>query len=109
MSLDGNPRPHPPSRFPLDHIEEELSQLSHQRNLVQLGLVTARDTMTGFDKPAPAVSAGGGGSKKAMKAAADKELGFALEMKIQIKRAEREKKRQVCMTSIPEFGGITIQ
>lgn len=100
--------PHP--ACPSDHIEGELSQLNHQRNMVQLGLMKAGETMTGVDTPAPPVSAvqadgrgggrggsggGRGGGDTALRDAADKEIGFALEMQIQIKRAEREKKRQV--------------
>eukprot|EP00903_Cladosiphon_okamuranus_P006198 g6095.t1 len=93
----------------IDHIEGELSQLSHQRNMVQLGLMKVGDTMAGVDTPAPPVSAvppggrGGGRGEKGggrrggdmtLRDAEDKEFGFALEMQIQIKRAEREKKRQ---------------
>eukprot|EP00752_Nemacystus_decipiens_P014642 g13039.t1 len=88
----------------IDHIEGELSQLNHQRNMVQQGLMKPGETMTGVDTPAPSVSAvggtegggwgGRGGGDQALRDAADKEIGFALEMQIQIKRAEREKKRQ---------------
>lgn len=63
--------------------------------------------MKGADTPGPSVSRedwatsgrGGGregtGNVKGEVGAEDKEFGFSLEMQIQIKRAEREKKRQV--------------
>lgn len=95
---------HPlPPNVLADHIEGQLSQLNHQRNMVQLGLMQARETMPGVDTPAPSGggaggSGGGGGGVRGgdnVKDAADKEIGFAIEMQIQVKRAEREKKRQV--------------
>lgn len=71
--------------------------------MVQLGLMQAGETMPGVDTPAPSGggaggSGGGGGgvwSGDNVRDAADKDLGFAIEMQIQVKRAEREKKRQV--------------
>lgn len=90
--------------------------------MVQMGLMKPGETMTRVDTPAPPVSAvggreggsGGGGGGTALQDAADKEAAFALEMQIQIKRAEREKKRQVCMRMlvlllafVPAFVGWT--
>lgn len=65
--------------------------------MVQLGLMKAGETMQGADTPAPSVSGqeAATGNFKNEVGVEDKELGFALEMQIQIKRAEREKKRQV--------------
>lgn len=81
--------------------------------MVQLGLIKAGDKTLGFDTPNPPVSGedggglgggggGGGGGKVAggtmsLERSGDAEIGFAIEMKIQIKRAEREKKRKVRM------------
>ncbi|CAM9386908.1 unnamed protein product [Ectocarpus sp. 6 AP-2014] len=86
----------------IDHIEGQLSQLNHQRNMVQLGLMQAGETMPGIDTPT--LSGGGAGGSGGgdggvwggdnVRDAADKNLGFAIEMQIQVKRAEREKKRQ---------------
>ncbi|CAB1116477.1 unnamed protein product [Ectocarpus sp. CCAP 1310/34] len=86
----------------IDHIEGQLSQLNHQRNMVQLGLMQAGETMPGVDTPAPSrggAGGSGGGDEGVwggdnVRDAADKDLGFAIEMQIQVKRAEREKKRQ---------------
>lgn len=102
----------------LDHIEEGLAQLTHERQLVQMGLVNAGETLRGLDVPAAAVSGkrkedgdgdgdgggGAGGDSRGVKAGETKIIGstrsvegFALEMQIQITRAEREKRKQVCM------------
>lgn len=102
-----------------DHIERDLSQVSHERHMLQSGIFNSGQTMVKHDRVAPPAASGssqeGGGDRdrdagggavegrargSAFRTAsdtnrADTEAAFALEMQIQIKRAEREKKRQV--------------
>lgn len=71
---------------------------------MQKGLLRRGQGLQRTDVPSPALSEGtgeGGGREEIeqMLSMADKEAGFALEMQIQIKRAEREKKRQVRSTT----------
>lgn len=91
-----------------DQIEDELAQLTHERHLVQLGLMDVGQTMLHTDAPPPPVSqngrngvdgaAAGGvvgkGGVGGLSNVTDSVASYALEMQIQIKRAEREKKRQ---------------
>lgn len=95
----------------IDHIEDQLRQLTHERSLLQGGTLKRGQSLRTVDVPAVPTLAGGDGSgslggvsgiggegeseEAKMLSIADKEAGFALEMQIQIKRAEREKKRQV--------------
>lgn len=104
--FDNKPKP--------EHVEDQLKNLTHERSLLQHGLLKSGEFLKDFDIPtsvksatnasagkvADGVSGGGRGSKeedetKRMLSIVDKHAGFALEMQIQIKRAEREKRRQV--------------
>lgn len=98
-----------------DSIEEDIRQLTHERTLVQRGLLEQGKALRQMDTPAsPGVpfedSGHAAGEDEAAAAAREasmsageerslvvdqKEAGFALEMQIQIRRAEREGKRQV--------------
>ncbi|CAM9575237.1 unnamed protein product, partial [Discosporangium mesarthrocarpum] len=87
----------------VDHIEDELRQLTHERDLIQRGLISGNQKLINIDTP-PTASPGGGNSEdsrggdtfggESVVTRADKASAYALEMQIQIKRAEREKKRR---------------
>ncbi|CAN0056570.1 unnamed protein product, partial [Choristocarpus tenellus] len=76
-----------------DHIEGELKQLTHQRDLVQQGVISNGQTLKSMDIPAGSTT---NEDSRPINSMVDKENAFALEMQIQLKRAEREKKLSYC-------------
>lgn len=73
-------------------VEDQLRQLAHEREMLQNGLLKSGERLHEVDGGSEAVDKG---DTTQMLSIADKNAGFALEMQIQIKRAEREKKRNV--------------
>jgi hypothetical protein len=80
----------------IDHLEGELKQLTHERDLAQRGIVGA----AGYGADACGDSKA---SPDANPRLAAQKAAYALEVQIQIKRAEREKKRQILEA---EFEGV---
>ena len=94
----------------IDHIERELVQLTHERDLIGRGVTGAAgirktgkprrsggggggDDSDGDDGGSGGGGSGGGGSGGRGKSGLRKEDAYALEMQLQLKRAEREQRR----------------
>lgn len=99
-----------PSSLQIDHIERELVQLTHERDLISRGITGAAgirktgkprgggggdggDDDDGDDSDDNGSGGGGGGSGGRGKRGLKKEDAYALEMQLQLKRAEREQRR----------------
>lgn len=86
----------------IDHLERELVQLTHERDLITRGITGAagirKTGEAGGDDDPPGGGddggAGAGGGSGGSRGGCRKADAYALEMQLQLKRAEREQRRQ---------------
>lgn len=109
ITLHTAAEPFPTRSLQIDHIERELVQLTHERDLIGRGITGAAgirktgnprrsgDGGGGDDSDGDDGGNGGGGTdgqaRRRGKPELKKEDAYALEMQLQLKRAEREQRR----------------